>query len=532
MRCKRLVSIALPLALILLPAGCRKESASPDCTLVSFVVRKADNPGLREDISFSFDREKHTLKAMYLHWIDGQDPKCLVARYSIEGASATLDGKKVSGEKCTVDFSETVTFNVKAENGNSTSYKITLNCPQVNTELPVLRLQPSSPIVSRSKYVSAKATLYSPDTKKGWWKSEDGDIEVRGRGNSTWTLPKKPYRLRFPEKFSPIGLDHASERSWVILAHDMDKSLLRNHLAFALSRILFNPDEHRHDPSAIMFTPCSRFVNVYMDNEYHGVYQMSDQMGKGDGRIAVEKAGGHIIESDIHGSEAPPVRFNSAVKNIQFNHKYPDPEDPGALKEYTAVETLIGQAEKALYGSSFTNPATGWRKYFDEKTLVDYIIVKELAGDMDGYTSTYLYKRSGVDKLFFGPIWDVDKGWDNEKRGGEGYLDKLMIHSGFHMPVFVSDDWFNRFWQDPSLRQAVKLRWKQKKMELLDAVYGELDTMPHKMEKAIEANFSVWPFYYQASGEAKMPSQDYPSEIARIRSLTASRAATLDKLFN
>ena len=173
----------------------------------------------------------------------------------------------------------------------------------------------------------------------------------------------------------------------------------------------------------------------------------------------------------------------------------------------------------------------GWRKYFDEKTLVDFIIAKELAGDMDGYTSTYLYKRRGVDKLFFGPVWDVDKGWDNERRGAADFKDHLMIHSGFVMPGGDKHHWFYRFWEDENLRKAVNERWVRKRQELLDAIEVELTARPAGMVKSIEANFTVWPFYYQASTEAKMPASTYPDEINRIRRLTADRAAVLDSEF-
>ena len=53
---------------------------------------------------------------------------------------------------------------------------------------------------------------------------------------------------RFPEKFSPIGLDHAKAKSWVLLSQDMDKSLIRTHIAFEYSRLLFNAAEGYHDP--------------------------------------------------------------------------------------------------------------------------------------------------------------------------------------------------------------------------------------------------------------------------------------------
>lgn len=518
------------------------EPLSGNCELLSFEIDQGRN-SLAEPLEFTFDRDARTLKGIYLRWLEGDDPDLLIPRFKITGKELRIDGKKIESDKTRVSFAEPFDLTVHAENGDTRTYRVTLNCPQINKELPVLRLQPEKEIDSKTAYVPTTVTLYSPSTTSGWWSPADGPVQVRGRGNSTWILPKKPYRLKFPEKVSPVGLDHAREKSWVILAHDMDKSLVRNHLGFALSRILFDPDEHRHSPYAVLFTPSSQYVNVYMGDRYHGLYQMTDQMNRGEGRIDVEKltaadgddpakiTGGHILESDVHSAQ-PPERFRSGLKNIQINHKYPE-DDDFSPSQYRYIEDFVKDAETALYGNDFQDPVKGWRKYFDEKTLVDYVLVKELAADMDGYCSTYLYKKRSCDKLFFGPCWDMDKGWDNEKRGSADYLSQLMIHSGFGMPgCSDSGHWYRRFWQDDSFRAAVRDRWRDRRETLLETVYAELDRLPASMPMAIEANFTVWPFYDQASTEAKMPEKTYEQEIERIRRLTKSRAATLDLLFN
>jgi hypothetical protein len=362
--------------------------------------------------------------------------------------------------------------------------------------------------------------------------------------------------MKFTEKFSPIGLNHAKEKSWVLLAQDMDKSLLRTHLAFEYSRVLFNPNENYHHEKHLKFTPCSRYINVYftgkyyysdtgqtktLDGEYIGVYQMSDQMERKSGRIEVDKleaadgndpekiTGGYILETDIHeGNHYTPK------KNIKMTYKYPE-DDDFHQSQYDYITNFLGTVENALYGSDFKDATNGWRKYLDEKTMADFIIIKEFVGDMDGYTSTYMYKRRGYDKLFFGPVWDCDKGWDNDVRVPHSQyqpLKSLMLYAGFWMPSYVSNDWFQKVWSDPEFRKFVAARWAAKKGELKAKTEEVLTEVPAKMAKAIEANFKVWPFYYQYSSEAKMPAATYEQEIQRIRTLSANREALLDIEFN
>ena len=106
-----------------------------------------------------------------------------------------------------------------------------------------------------------------------------------------------------------------------------------------------------------------------------------------------------------------------------------------------------------------------------------------------------------------------------------------MIYAGFWMPSYVENDWFQRFWSDETFRAFVAERWAARRDELVALTYRELDRMSAGMAKAVEANFTVWPFYYQYSDEANMPARTYAEEIERIRTLTAERARLLDGLF-
>ncbi len=518
-----------------------REKASTN-SLTALILKAAPN-SLSQDLVFSYEDATKTFSAEYLKWIDKAQPEMLIPEFVTEGETVLVNGQPVVSGQTAISFADDFDLVVKAENGDENTYHVSFNCPQINTELPVIRIHiPVSSITDKKTYRKTKFDIYRPGSDEGRWSATDAEIEIRGRGNSTWGLPKKTYRIKFPEKFSPIGLNHAKAKSWVLLAHDMDKSLLRNHLGFELSRILFSSSEKYHDEAALTFTPCSQMVNVYSGDNYHGVYQMSDQMEVAKGRIDLDKlvaadgsdpvkiTGGHLIETNIHHDEPYPVSFTSS-KGIYMDHKYPKDDDMD-VSQYKYIEDFIRKAEAALYSSNFTDPVNGWRKWFDEKTLADFIIVKEFAGDMDGYTSTYFYKRRGVDKIFFGPIWDLDKGWNNDKRTPHGNtLTQLMIYGGFYMPPYVNPDWFHRFWQDAEFRKFVGKRWASKKEQLKSKVLSELDEKPKQMRKAIAANFSVWNFYYQYSNEANMPARTYELEIQRMRDLTEKRAALLDAKF-
>lgn len=534
----------------------RQESSSN--VLDEFVLDASLN-SLKETVVFDFKSDESMFCAKYLYWIESDKPEMFVPSFKSKGTVTLADGTALVPGQTQISLEKDIEISVRMPSGDVYDYTVSLNCPQINGELPVLHMKPDQMIADKENYVDTHIELFdktASSTGEGWWDSdEQGKVEMRGRGNSTWILQKKPFRLKFPEKFSPIGLDHAKAKSWTLLAQDMDKSLLRTHLAFEYSRVLFNPSEGYHHDKAVLFTPCSRYVNVYLtgdyydsatgrtsykDGEYMGVYQMSDQVERADGRIAVDKleekdgddpdkiTGGYIIETDVHDG----THF-SALRNVKMSYKYPK-DDDFAPAQYEYITNFLNEMEAVLFSENYKDEEEGWRKYLDIKTLADFIIVKELAADMDGLTSTYMYKRRGVDKLFFGPIWDCDKGWDNEKRTDSQYpiSSNLMIHAGFGLPGCSGEDWYERLWTDNELRRFIAERWAAKKEQLLAVTDKVLDEVPASMSKAIDANFTVWKFNFQSSSEAKMPAETYEAEIERIRELTYERAALLDRLFN
>lgn len=543
------IPVTVLLFATLLLAGCEKDEPTPQsglpgenapkesrCDLTSFRIESSLN-GIPSTINFQIDHKALTATGALLKWISKEHPSVMTATFTTSGKTVTINETTQVSGKTTNRFAETLEYRITAEDGTSKTYTVRLVCPQINTELPVIRLLPDKPVTSKDYYVTAGLDMTEPLWNKVWWNSaEDPKIEVRLRGNSTLVPRKKSYRIKFPEKISPLGLDHAEDRNWTLLANDGDKTFMRNLVAFSASGILFNKKEGRHDPSAVLFTPCSQFVNVYLNDDYVGLYQMSDQMQRGEGRIEVEKltatdtdpamiSGGYVLET---GSD---TNFFTALKDIAIHCKYPEEEDRSAT-QFNYIKNFMDDVETVLYGDDFKDTATGWRTCFDEVTAVDYLIITEFTGNPDGYYSIYAYKRRGVDKLFFGPVWDFDRAFDNDLRKPSPRA-SLMLDIGFNTPnARGGTHWFKRMWEDESFRKTVKDRWNSKKAELLAEALRVLDDEPGKMQYSIDANFTRWKITDQDVRNIKPGPKDYETGITYMKQYVNDRYAALDKLFN
>ncbi len=498
----------------------------------SFVLKMARNKGLPGDVVFDVDEQKGEITGTLLYWIDSETPSKLVASFETDAASVAVNGVSQINEVTVNDFREKVIYKAKSENTTEKSYTVRMICPQVNASLPVLRINSDAPVVSGEQYVKANLQILGNGITEGLWNSYlDGKkIEIRLRGNSTEALPKKPYRIKFPEKYSPLGLNHAKEKSWVLLANDADKTLLRNAVAFKAGRIL------NDNPAKKRFVPATLFVDLYMNGQYQGNYHFTDQVEVGSGRVDIESlkasdgdnplkiTGGYLLEIDGFG-ESEPLFFKTLHKNLTVTVKYPE-DDNYDVSQFNYIKDYFGnQAEAALFAPDFSNPTTGWRRFFDETTLVDYYIISELTGNPDSWWSTYVFKHRNDPLLYFGPIWDFDIAFNNDQRLGDATY-KLMAYNAFDPKV-----WIQQFLNDDGFKKAVKQRWNAKRSELKTLV-DYVDQMVSQINLSQEANFKRWNIQIQSLGHGGTPPQNYAQGISTLKKYLNARYDYINTTFN
>ena len=376
-------------------------------------------------------------------------------------------------------------------------------------------------VTSKDDYVTAYVTV------RGAENEEDNITEVlteiKGRGNSTWGMAKKPYRLKFDEKIKFLGND-AKEKNWVLLANYADKTLMRNALAFETARNMFD----------FGFTPSVTFVDVVLNGENIGSYMLTDQVEVKKKRVPVteqettttsadsEITGGYLIEVDgFADSEASWFQTN---KGMKVTIKYP--KDDEINSDQTAyIKNYTQQMEDALFGTNYTNAETGWRKYIDEASMVDWYIACELFGNSDAWWSTYMYKERD-DVFKFGPLWDFDIAFNNDDRLGDA-TQKLM-RTYAHDPK----TWIARWWQDAGFQANVKARWEEvRKAGVLAFMTTYIDNTAEYLQISQQNNFQVWNILNTKVYRELAARGSYAAEVEFLKNYVTSRVSFLDNEF-
>ncbi len=520
----------------------------PDKRITGFYFARANIPGLTGNVDFKIDQEAKTITATILKWIDMPDADQFVPTFTVaKDMKVSVNGQGQESGVSSLSFKDELIYSVAYTGGGTAEeYKVKLMCPQVNATLPVMRFSVNlGTITSKTEYRQSKLEIAGNGISQGLWTYSDQEVEIRLRGNSTMGLPKKPFRVKFPEKISLLGMNHAKEKSWVLLANDADKTLLRNAVGLAVSRTLLqrdNPADY-HDSKAVLFTVATQHVDVYVGDTYQGVYHLTDQVQSAPGRVTLDKPGKKVDTPEITGGYLMEIdgfadgefSWFTTAKGMKVTLKYPDMEDDytnqndmKADARYNYILNYVQVTEDALFSKGYQDAVSGWRKYFDQSTLVDYYLISEFCGNPDAWWSTYIYKLRDSDsrKLFFGPVWDFDIAFDNDNRISNA-TNRLMLDAG-HDPKM----WMNRFFTDPALKSAVKARWNQMKTHMRANALGVVENDSKAIGRSREVNFSVWNISSQSLGHAKPGSASYEEALALLKNYIEKRYTYLDGVFN
>jgi hypothetical protein len=350
------------------------------------------------------------------------------------------------------------------------------------TNLPTMYIntENAQPVVSKDNYLNATITVKSSvETEE----VTNLAAEIKGRGNSTWGMAKKPYRLKLNTKANLFGLP-AKAKNWVLLANYADKTLMRNAMAFKISEI-----------TGLEFTPSVKFIDLYMNGEFTGNYMLTDQVEVDKKRVNVEEqettdiqepevTGGYLLEID--GFAASELKWFTSSKGLKITIKYPKDDEIVAEQE-AYIRNYINTFESKLFAVDFKNPETGYRSMVDTTSLVNWYIACELTGNSDSFWSTYIYKRRNNDKLYFGPLWDFDIAFNNDNRLDNAVRKLMREHA--HNPR----TWIQRFWEDEWFQKAVERRWKILVNDgLLNQLTAYIDETAALLDASQVKNFQRW----------------------------------------
>jgi len=372
-----------------------------------------------------------------------------------------------------------------------------------------------------------------------------GNIGIEIRGASSAGYPQTPYgietRTATGENNNVPLLSMPEESDWVLLSNYNDRSLMRNTLAFTMFA------EMGH------YSPRTMLCELVIDSTYRGIYLFGEKIKRDNNRVDIAKldpdensgddlTGGYILQQNYwdasNSFESNYAPIDHPELDVHFVFEYPKPDViTTEQKEYIAA--YVDSLETALYSDSYADAESGYRKYLDVQSFIDYFIVNEVSRNNDGFKkSVFFYKdkNSNGGKLKAGPVWDFDWAWKNlwgcgfcENTDGSGWA-YTVNDCG---PDNNSCGWYVRMLQDTTFCNELRCQYTNYRQTILsnEYIFARIDSIGALVQHAQARHFQKWPIL-GVSGpapEVNPVAETYAAELDTLKAWIAIRLAWLDE---
>jgi voltage-gated potassium channel Kch len=378
--------------------------------------------------------------------------------------------------------------------------------------------------------VSSITIIYDNETKI---QEETGT--TRYRGNGSLTNAKKPYRIKLDTQrhmFKNSDMrSPAKARKWTLINNHDDKTLMRNLVAFEIARRM-----------GYDYVPWSKPVDVIVNGEYKGCYQLSDQITVDKNRVDItemlptdtegeEVTGGYLLELDGYASQE--TSWFTSVAGNPITIKSPD--DEVIVPEQAAyIRHEFNLMEAKILAANFDDPELGFRSKLDEKSLLQYWLTEELAGNPDAFWSCYLTKEREEDFFRVGPVWDFDNAFDNDYRNypTNGLGDFLSLARG---GAGNSRALLKRLFSDQVLRDSMAVMWNNARAErgiTAESLDAYVDSTAQELMQSQRLNFIRWPILDKLIQINHRAGGSYEVEVGWLKEYLEDRITWLDNFIN
>ncbi|HEY0091806.1 MAG TPA: CotH kinase family protein, partial [Flavobacterium sp.] len=274
----------------------------------------------------------------------------------------------------------------------------------------------------------------------------DGRINIERRGSTSQNPPKKGYGLTTLESddvtnnnVSLLGMP--SENDWILNGLAFDPSLIRDYLSYNLSAAIGN------------YSPRTAYCEVQINGEYKGLYLLQEKIKADSDRVNILKitpddnsgsalTGGYITKADKLTGDDPVAWTMFSYNGItEYIHDWPTPETVTSEQDDYIHSRFTSLALTSAFNiSSLTN---GYPSVIDVPTFIDFMLINELAANVDAYELSTFFHQDRSGKLRAGPIWDHNLTYGND------LFEYGLDRSHFDVWQFDNDDnTGSRFWKD------------------------------------------------------------------------------------
>ena len=298
------------------------------------------------------------------------------------------------------------------------------------------------------------------------------ELTIRGRGNTSWQMmPKKSYKIEFLQKQALLGMPE--DKDWALVSNFADKTLMKNALAHRLASRLH-----------VRYSPRNRFVELYLNREYLGVYLLIETVKVAEQRVNIpKKSDSYLVEATQNPQSWDKVVYSDVFHPDSLDMSFAVHHPKDASDE--ALDTLqqhIKKFQKFIKAMKTYEPnALG--KWLDINECTRHYWVQEFTKNPDakGYSSLYFtWVKGGPIRM--GPEWDFDLAFGGHNNDTTNQSDNMYIKIGY---------WHSYIFRDFDAAKSRVYYWRENK-ERFSSTLDAVDSLYSLLQGAAENNFKKW----------------------------------------
>jgi uncharacterized protein YjdB len=411
---------------------------------------------------------------------------------------------------------------------------VALAAPSPVSDLPLVSVELTDPdpthntieYLNASKDNKVASTVNLVGASDRAWNLTDLAAEIKGRGNFTFKLDKKPYQIKFSSAQAVLGM--ASAKTWVLLANHADPSLLRNKVAYDLA-----------DAVGMPYSPESRFVDVEINGEYLGNYLLSEKTEVKTNRVELKDPEGVLVELDNNYGLEEPYNFYTSTSTTLFTLK----DAVGGVDEPLAPEVDAGwkDVQKTLNNldALLAERTPDWSAIsatIDVDSFLRYYLVYEMTENPEIVASSiYFYKDGPNDVLHAGPVWDFDSALASyavEYLGGVPVSEYVKNARYWRNK---GNGWYGQLFRNPEFVEQANDLYTAEVKSKVDDLLTQIGGYADDIDQSAALNFQRWPdvlgqpSVFGSNAHTTRPT--WQGEVAYLRDWVAQRAGFLDAAY-
>ena len=535
--------------------------------------------------SFTIDQEAMMAQANLSGYTNASATRLTLGYKSLVNGEEVAPSITINGEaySSTATYDLTMPVEIVMTCGEQTKTYTAKLSQLTDTGLPVVYVRTPSEITSKDDWTPASdevsdeefCQLYIDADGRNSWDGvafedfEEFNCQVKGRGNTTWGWPKKPYAIKLAKKKEVLGM--AKHKRWVLLANIIDKSMIRNSVAFMIAKACYNDGTGAQQG----WNPSGHSVELVLNGKHLGNYLLCEQIKIDGNRIDIAESDtpttstsdqGYLLEIDRYwGNDATEQLYWTSYRKstsyaqsynsnysymygtnyydggiqvsygnykMKFGLKGPDDGDLGEngagknTAAYKFIYNKVNDTEKWIFNTMTTSTSLDEiAKYIHVDSYIDYWLTFEVAMNQEPNNpgSVYMYYDPSDGLLHAGPIWDFDYGTYMYDYNDSG----LYYNKSSHF-ILANSIWYCRLLQNKAFQNRVSERWAIIK-PLLETMVEQIPTLKSYLATSATYNWSMWTTSGAGDPNGEN-STSYSTAATKIYNNTKSRISDLNTL--